>query len=60
MDPLTLLKDKLNGSRQAIGEFLLSGGARDYEAYIRATARAATLDSVIQEIEDIERRYLES
>lgn len=59
MDPLETLRKRIDDHKEQISQYLLSGGAKSHEDYCLAVGRAAALDYLLTDIDEIEKRYLE-
>lgn len=59
MDEFDRLRHILTKQRQDLAEHISAGGAADYVAYSKAVGAIQTLDMVLAEITDIEKKQLE-
>jgi len=59
MDELDRLRHLIAKQRQDLAEHISAGGAVDYVAYSKAVGAIQTLDMVLVEIADIEKKRLE-
>lgn len=59
MDPLETLRKRIEEHKEQITEHLLSGGAKSYEDYVGLMGKVQSLDYVLSDISEIEKRYLE-
>jgi len=54
-----LLFREFNDRKEALKEFLASGGAQSYEAYCRAVGEYSALQGAENTIKDLEKRFIE-
>jgi hypothetical protein len=59
IDPLYKLKTICTEQRNDLSEHLARGGVADYPAYCKAVGAVQTLDLVLAEIAELERRMAE-
>jgi len=59
MNPLDAVKARIAQYKEQLSEHLMSGGAKDHVDYVRAVAKANAFDLVLNDIADIEKRYIE-
>jgi hypothetical protein len=59
MEPLETLKKRIEEEIAATSEHLAGGSAKDMTDYARTTGRIAAFRSVLQDISEIEKRYID-
>lgn len=59
MDPLEQLRRTCREQRDGLAELMLGGGVADYAAYSKAVGAVQALDLVLNEIAEIEKKYIE-
>lgn len=60
MDPIEVLKKKIDEYKSSIALFLTSGGCKSMEDYARLTGKLEALEAILSDISEIEKRYIES
>ncbi len=58
MEPIEVLKRRIEERKSSIALFVTSGGCKSMEEYARATGKLEALDSLLQDISEIEKRYI--
>lgn len=59
MEPLETLRGRITAAINELTDTVARGNARDMEAYVRMTSRIRTLQDMLEEITEIEARYLD-
>lgn len=59
MEGLEALRKAVKGYQEQLSEHLMSGNAKNYEAYCRAVGRAEAFERVLFDISEIEKRYVD-
>lgn len=59
MEPLETLRGRITAAVKDLTDTVAAGNARDMETYVRMTSRIRTLQDMLEEITEIERRYLD-
>jgi hypothetical protein len=59
MDGLEKLRRTCREQREGLAELLTGGGVSDYAAYSKAVGAVQALDLVLNEIAEIEKKYIE-
>jgi hypothetical protein len=59
MDVIEAIRSRIEDHREQISDHLLSGGANSYDEYMYFVGKAQTLRTVLQDLEEIEQRYIE-
>ena len=59
MDVIEAIRKRIEEHRTQLGEHMLSGGANDYEEYMYLVGKAQAFRGVLQDLEEIEQRYIE-
>jgi hypothetical protein len=54
-----LLYRRINEKREPLQDHLVQGGAKSYEDYVRVSAQVTTLNSMEDDIKDLENRFIE-
>lgn len=60
IDIVPTLLAKIAEQRSSIEQFLANGGAKSYEDYCRAIGEYAALGKIIDDIKDVEQRFIET
>lgn len=60
MDPLDALKKRIEDYKSSIALFMTGGGCKSMEDYARLTGKCDALDGILSDIEEIQKRYIES
>ena len=59
MNPLDALRSRMNEYKESLADYLMSGGPKDYEAYVKVVAKIEAIDALLEDISEIEQRYIE-
>jgi len=59
LDVIELLRARIEEHKAQLSEHLLNGGASTYEEYAHLVGKAQGLRMVLQDLEEIEQRYIE-
>jgi hypothetical protein len=59
MNPLDALRSRMNGYKESLADYLMSGGPKDYEAYVKVVAKVEAVEALLEDISEIEQRYIE-
>jgi hypothetical protein len=49
----------MNDYKESLADYLMSGGPKDYEAYVKVVAKVETVEALLEDISEIEQRYIE-
>lgn len=58
MEPLEVLKRRIEERKSSIALFMTAGGCKSMEDYTRATGKHEALELLLQDIAEIEKRYI--
>lgn len=58
MEPIEVLKRRIEERKSSIALFLTGGGCKSMDEYARATGKYEVLDLLLQDIAEIEKRYI--
>ena len=58
MEPIEVLKRRIEERKSSIALFVTSGGCKSMEEYARTTGKFEILESLLQDISEIEKRYI--
>jgi len=59
LDVIEALRKRIENHKTQLSDHMLSGGAKSHEDYMRLVGRAEGFRTVLQDLEDIEQRYIE-
>ena len=59
MDQMEAIRRRIDEYKGAIALYLTSGACKSMEEYCRTTGKFEALDAVLDEIKDIEKRYID-
>lgn len=59
MNPLDALRSRMNDYKESFSDYLMSGGPKDYEAYVKVVAKVEAVEALLEDISEIEQRYIE-
>lgn len=60
MDVIEVLRKRIEEYEAQLSEHLLGGGASTYEDYMKQVGKAHAFKLILQDLEEIEQRYIES
>lgn len=59
LDVIEALRKRIDEHQQKLSEHMMAGGANDHEEYMYLVGKAQGFRAVLQDIEEIEQRYIE-
>jgi hypothetical protein len=59
MNPLDALRIRMDDYKSSIAEYLMAGGPKDYETYVKAVAKVEAIEMLLGDIAEIEHIYIE-
>lgn len=59
MDPMEAIRKRIEEYKGAIALYLTSGACKSMEEYCRTTGKFEALEAVLDDIKDIEKRYID-
>lgn len=59
MDMIAELRRRIDEYKTQIGQFLMTGGAKNHEDYCRAVGKVEALEYLLSDLSDIEKRYMD-
>jgi len=59
MDMIAHLRPRFEEYKTQIGQFLMTGGAKNHEDYCRAVGKVEALEYLLSDLSDIEKRYMD-
>lgn len=59
MNPLDALRLRMGEHKESLSDYLMSGGPKDYEAYVKVVAKIETVDALLEDIAEIEQIFIE-
>ncbi|MGC4008840.1 MAG: hypothetical protein QM805_07615 [Pseudomonas sp.] len=60
VDPIAAIRHRLTQQKSSIELYLATGGAKSYEEYSRMVGEYSSLQKIESDLDEIERRYIES
>jgi hypothetical protein len=58
MEPIEVLRRRIEERKSSIALFMTNGGCKSMDDYARATGKYEMLESLLQDISEIEKRYI--
>jgi hypothetical protein len=59
VEPLEILKRRIDERKSSIALFMTSGGCKSMEDYTRMVGKGEMLEALLQDISEIEKRYVD-